>query len=90
MDDFTRDVIREFYPQGGSVRCAPLLPHLSLAQIRNRAKRMGVKAPTHGKTRSIQVDVSAEASRAAHRVWQLIDRTIPAANDGPLIARIAA
>lgn len=87
MRELAKQVIREHYASGGSAACLPHLPHMTGRQIRQIAKEMKIRAPKVVRKSAERIEREVQD---AHRVWQRIDRTIPAANDGPLIARIAA
>lgn len=86
MRALAKQVIREHYASGGSAACIPHLPHLTARQIRQIAKDMKIRAPkvAHKSAEQLEQEI-----RDSHLAWQLIDRTIPAANDGPLIGRVA-
>lgn len=87
-------IIRKHYPTGGALACQPHLPDMTINAIHKRAARLEIR---------VRVPVLARTSREPegwgdmehataefHRLWQRVDVQMGAANDGPLVGRIAA
>lgn len=96
-DDFGDDVIRRRYPDGGWRACLPLLPGRNENAIQKRARALGIKRnPGYRKGVPKRSDedpgwpLALQVDSDKHLVWQVMDRAVPAVNDGPLIGRIAA
>lgn len=90
--EFSDDVIRRLYPEGGSTACARLLPDRSIGAIHSRAQNLGVRMSGHKITRqdASMSPVPRQEFADAHRLWMSVDRSVRPDPVVVLAPRIAA
>lgn len=92
---FGDDVIRRYYPEGGTKACQRWMPNRTAHSITWRAMSIGVKRNREGGVDGVPPTQDFSGSPVQvyaddHRAWQQIDRTIRGVPVGVLAPRLAA